>query len=116
VLFCASRAVTVTLETAGAAPPVTPVTAREAAGPVTKETVAGALAAPNVAVNTPEGLVVPEAGVNVLLLPVLLRLTACPPITFPCASFAVAVSVEVVVPFAVTELGEATRVQLGLLG
>jgi hypothetical protein len=70
----------------------------------------------NVAVNTPDALVVPLDGVKVLPVPELARLTAWPEMRFPWASFTVTVTVVVLEPSAVTDAGLAVTVEVVLLG
>jgi hypothetical protein len=98
--------------------------------PATKVTVVVSLIAPivavivllcatvelRVAVKIPDALVLPLAGVNVLLEPVLPKLTAWPLIKLFCASLTVTVIVVVLEPSAVTVVGLADTDELTLLG
>ena len=93
---------------------VTPVVT--AAAPRVAVTVlASALVEARVAVKMPDAFVVPDAGANVLLEPVLLKLTVCPAMALPWASLAVTVRVVVLVPLAVRGVGLAVRVLVPLL-
>ena len=64
------------------------------------------------AVNTPEELVVPVIGAKVLPEPVADSVTAVPATALPLASSTVTVRAVVDVPFAVTDPGDATMVDL----
>src|SRR5580692_4116966 len=70
----------------------------------------------SVAVNTPEALVVPVTGANVLPVPVADRVTAVPATELPLASSTVTVSAVVDAPFAVTDPGLATMLDLVAAG
>jgi hypothetical protein len=104
VVLLAAPAVNVTLVVA-VAPPAVPVTVFNSA-----------LVEARVAVNTPELLVVPVLGLNVLLEPLLLKLTACPATRLPCTSATVNVRSVVLVPSAVTDVGLAASVEVLLRG
>jgi hypothetical protein len=69
-----------------------------------------------VAVNTPDAFVLPDDGENAFPEPVLLRLTACPEIRLPCASFTARVNVVVVTPSAGNDAGLALRLDVAALG
>jgi hypothetical protein len=58
------------------------------------------------AVKTPNGLVLPELGVNVVFVPVAVKLTVWPLTAFPCPSFTVVVTLAL--PLALSELGLTT--------
>lgn len=69
-----------------------------------------------VAVNTPEGLVLPDRGEIVLAVPLLLNDTAWDGTGLPSASFTVTVNVVVVTPLATRLVGLAVKVDKVVFG
>lgn len=75
-----------------------------------------AVAEDNLAVNTPELLVVPEVGEKTLLLPLAAKLTGSFTTGLPWASFTVSVNVVVLLPSARRLVGLAVKVVVALEG
>lgn len=109
-----ATSVVVVLATAPALNVTVVVAVAEPAVPVT--VFASALVDARVAAKVPVLSVVPEAGVNVLLEPVLLNVTAWLGTGLPKLSFTTNVSCVVLFPSAVNDVGLALKVEAALVG